>query len=466
MYTVEKSNRSIGLAITTAMVGVMLAGCAGGSAPQASVSAAEAQQAIASGKHKRAIEHAEAAVLAEPRNAEYRAMLGQAYLDAGRFASASTSFQDAVELGDSSARTALSMSLALTGEGRLNEAQDMLRANQGNIAAADLGLAMALAGDSQGAIQVMSNAIRGGDNTVKMRQNLAYAFALAGRWREARLMAAQDVPADMVGQRMEEWAGQAHPQAYQARLAALLDVPANTIDNGQPVQLALGNNPSIDQLAAHAVDDGTSSYAGDAYGSTELAALDSVEADAAWAPAPPQPVAVAAAADNRYAAIPANQPTNFAEAFVAPAPAAAPRRVAPQQDAGSFIAASTKPAAAAVAPRKAAPTLAVASGPVPASGNGSHLVQLGSFASAQGAERAKAIYLRRFPELDGSQMVVTEAVVRGKRYWRVSAAGYNRAESTSMCARVKSSSSDGCITWAEGSPLPGAVDSGVRMARR
>jgi hypothetical protein len=61
--------------------------------------------------------------------------------------------------------------------------------------------------------------------------------------------------------------------------------------------------------------------------------------------------------------------------------------------------------------------------------------------------------------------VITEAVVRGKRYWRVSAAGFDRGGSASMCGRVKSSG-NGCFAWAEGRPMPGAVDRGTRLARR
>ena len=34
-----------------------------------------------------------------------------------------------------------------------------------------------------------------------------------------------------------------------------------------------------------------------------------------------------------------------------------------------------------------------------------------------------------------------------------------------MCGKVKSSGA-GCFAWSEGRPLPGAVDTGVRMARR
>jgi hypothetical protein len=62
-------------------------------------------------------------------------------------------------------------------------------------------------------------------------------------------------------------------------------------------------------------------------------------------------------------------------------------------------------------------------------------------------------------------MVISEAVVKGKRYWRVSAAGFSRTSSTAMCGQVRGSG-QGCIAYAEGRPLPGAVNADVRMARR
>src|SRR5687768_8301967 len=202
------SNRVIGpkiaLAVTTAIAGALLSGCTTSSAAPANVSASRAEAALAAGKHQQAIDHAEAAVLAEPRNAGYRAMLGSAYMDAGRFASAATSFDDAMQLGDNSARTALSLALALTGEGKHQEAAALLNDWEREIATADVGLALALAGQPERGVHLMSNAIRAGDNTPKMRQNLAYAYALSGRWREARLMAEQDVPADQVGDRIAE----------------------------------------------------------------------------------------------------------------------------------------------------------------------------------------------------------------------------------------------------------------------
>jgi hypothetical protein len=36
-----------------------------------------------------------------------------------------------------------------------------------------------------------------------------------------------------------------------------------------------------------------------------------------------------------------------------------------------------------------------------------------------------------------------------------------------MCGRVKNSrAGEGCFAWAESRPLPGAIDTGVRLARR
>ena len=191
------STLMVSFALTTAMAGALLSGCTTPSAAPAGLSASRAEAALASGKHEQAIKHAEAAVLAEPRNAEYRAMLGAAYLDAGRFASAATSFDDAMQLGDSSARTVLSLALAKTGEGKLAEAAALLHDHEGEIATADVGLALALAGEPERGIHLMSNAIRSGENTAKMRQNLAYAYALAGRWREARSGAKQRSGADL-----------------------------------------------------------------------------------------------------------------------------------------------------------------------------------------------------------------------------------------------------------------------------
>jgi len=448
MNRIATSNKVLGprltWTVTTAMAGALLTGCATTAAPSADLSANRAAQAMASGKHERAIAHAEAAVLAEPHNAAYRAMLGSAYLDAGRFASAATSFDDAMTLGDNTARNALSLALALAGQGQYREAAGLLNQWESEIARADLGLALALAGQPERGIHLMGNAIRAGENTPKMRQNLAFAYALAGRWREARLMAAQDVPAGQLDERIEEWASLSSPEAWHLRVAALLQVPAGAADAGQPVQLALANIPTIDQLAAEATalaDADTADLPPLAVASAPLAELPPVVA-AVEAPAP-VPAAV----------------TNFQAAFTAPVPAAVP------QDAGFFV---RNPVVQAVPARPAAIPAAL---PVPAAARavpqaeGTHLVQLGSFANERSARRAWDIYVGKYPQLSGHQMVLSQAVVRGKRYWRVSAAGFARATASSMCGRVKASG-NGCFAYAAGRPLPGAVDTGVRLARR
>jgi len=453
MYRTAKSHRMIGLAVTTALAASLVSGCATKSAPRADLSASKAEAALAGGKFTQAIAHAEAAVLAEPHNAAYRAMLGSAYLDAGRFGSAATSFDDAMKLGDNSTRTALSLALALTGEGRYDQAVAVLNDWDDQIAPADIGLAFALAGQPERGIRVMSNAIRSGDNTPKIRQNLAYSYALAGRWKEARLMASQDVPADQVGSRIEEWAAMAQPEAWQYRVAALIGAPAGVADAGRPVGLALANNPTVEQLAAEA-----SAYA---------------EPEVAEAPAQPvfaYPVASAelppvgdAAPDVEVGAYPAPrtaEPSDFQSAFATIAPSGGSLAQV-TQDALRF---AQEPVVQTAAIRQgAAPRAAQAAGAKRS--DGTHLVQLGSFASEQGARRAWGIYVKRYPDLADHQMVISEAVVKGKRYWRVSAAGYGQASSRAMCGRVKSSG-EGCFAYAEGRPLPGAIDTGVRMAMR
>ncbi|WP_160773203.1 SPOR domain-containing protein [Alteraurantiacibacter buctensis] len=495
------------LAVSTAMAGALLSGCAASPAPRADISATQAQAALAEGRVDRGLRLAEQAVQADPRNAAYRAMLGKAYLDAGRFASAETSFNDAMALGDNSPRTALSLALSLNAQARYGEAAALLNDWEGQIATADLGLALALSGQPERGIHLMGNAIRGGENTVKMRQNLAYAYAVAGRWREARLMAAQDVPADQVGARMAQWAEMASPDAYQLRIARLLGVPAGVRDMGQPAALALNNTPGLEQLAAEA-----SGYA--------VAAAPRAQGElpaAGVAPAPVAPalperrVAIPATASELPAvgrpamdvaagdAAAASQPTDFATAFATAAPSggslaqvtqdairfvnqpvvqSTPTRygATPEQPAAEVPTLAQREAASAGARQVAARAMPLQSASEDAavaalsSADGSHLVQLGSFSSEQGARRAWGIYVSRYPELASHDMVITEAVVRGKRYFRVSAAGFDRTASRAMCNAIDARGGEGCISWAANAPLPGALPSrredSVRLARR
>ncbi|NTZ42314.1 SPOR domain-containing protein [Altererythrobacter sp. SALINAS58] len=450
MTGTNPKTRRIALAATTALATLALGGCATSSAPRADLSAAHAQKEMAQGNHEKAVAHAEAAVQAEPRNAAYRTMLGAAYMDAGRFASAATSFEDALELGDDSARTALSLALAYVAQGEQRAALDLLDEWAPDIAPADLGLALALAGEPDRGVQILGDALRAGETTVKLRQNLAYAYALQGNWSGAKIMAAEDVPAGQLDARIAEWAKSGRPDQAHLRIANVLQVPV-IADAGQPAALALSNNPGPQQLVAEAAEQmaqveipntpPAAQYA-EVRPAAELPPIPTQSAAPAFTPAAavkiaaaPQPVATEAAA----------KPAGFTKAFasseiVQPIPARQPAaREAPKQ-----------------APRTASSSRVA---------GGSHLVQLGSFGSEDRARRAWDIYADRYPELRNHDMVITRALVRGKTYYRVSAGGLRQAAASSMCASVKASG-HGCFTWAEGKPLPGALDQGVRMARR
>lgn len=446
------NSRLVGLALTTALASAALSGCTMGSA-RADIAANRAETALAKGKPDKAVQAAEQAVLGAPRNAAYRAMLGNAYLSSGRFQSAATSLNDAMSLGDTSSRTALSLSLAYIGAGESQKGVAMLDDWRDSIAKGDLGLAYALAGQPERGIRVLEATLRGGENTPKVRQNLAYSYALANRWREARLMAGQDVPADQVSDRIAEWAEAVDPRSFQFRVASLLNVPSDAADPGQPATLALENFPAAEQLASeaaalHQAAAANSQKAGseefaEAFGSgEELPAV-------AQSPAASQPEVALA----RYQAPSTSQPQNFEAAFASPAPqGATPAAVI--ADTVRFV---SEPAVQKMPARfGGAPTPKPASriGAMPVGGG--HLVQLGSFYSEQGARRAWGIYAKRHPSLDGHEMKISKAVVGGKTYWRVAATGFAPADARAMCASVRKAGS-GCIPYSAKSPLPGAV---------
>ena len=108
------------LVLSTMMVGCSLAGRShhpamlsdARAARVASVAAAKARLAMAKHDADLAIGAAETAVAAQPRNADYRMLLGQAYLGAGRFSSAETSFADTLTLDPNRERAALNLALA------------------------------------------------------------------------------------------------------------------------------------------------------------------------------------------------------------------------------------------------------------------------------------------------------------------------------------------------------------------
>jgi Flp pilus assembly protein TadD len=450
MSHIATNKPKIALALTTALASVALSGCATSAAPPSHASVAKAQSALEDGKVSKAVVHAESAVLADPRNAQNRALLGATYLEAGRFQAAATSFSDAIELGDTDPRTVLSYALAQIALGNSYEAVAALDQAQNEINPADLGLALALAGDTNRGVAVLSDALRNGQSTPKIRQNLAYAYALQGNWRAARIMAAEDVPADMVSDRIGEWAEQAAPEQFQTRIANLLQVDP-VYDGGQPAQLALANFPSHGEMVADAAADIDEPALAQA--DAPQIAIDTPVEEPAPEPAPAQSVAVAFATNDTAA--PA-KPRIAANQRAATGPVVQPLPA-------DYTPADTKPAkpksrlAASSSQRRMAATSD--------SSDGTHLVQLGSFSSRKNAERAWGIYQTRYPQLSGRDVVITEAKVGGKTYFRVAAAGYGARSAAALCSTVKAGGK-GCIAYSERRPLPGAIDRGIRVASR
>jgi Flp pilus assembly protein TadD len=452
--------KAIRYAIAGALAASLLAGCSASS----HLASASSREAASHRQHGTAVAGAEAMVAQAPADAAARMALAQIYLEAGRFRSAATTFQDAITLGETSGRAQLSLALAQIGAGDAQAAVAVLDGARDAIPAADRGLALALAGETSRGIAILVDAVRGGENTAKVRQNLAYAFALDGRWREARLTMAQDVPADQIDNRIGEWASMAQPEAVQLRVASLLGVPVTAEDPGQPAALALGATTGGEQLAA------AQAPAPVAPAGEQLAA--------AQAPAPVAPAGELPAVDDVPAAAPAvaaapaaaPAPTAFAEAFAA-APAAVAQPGFISQPVVQPIPAASRPVRAkreegfapqaAAAPRPASRATAAAPRQA-AAANGTHLVQLGSFSSEASARRAWRVFTARNPELRSYRMTITPATVNGKDFWRVAAAGLDGGTAQRVCAGVRNRGG-ACLAYAA-SAVPGRGQRELAMA--
>lgn len=428
----------------------------------------QARRALQQGQLSQALTAIENAVALAPRDVGYRMLLAEIYMKSGRFDSARATFADVVELDPSNSRAGLSLALMHIALDRPQAAVGQLDSLQGRAAAADVGLAYALAGMPERAIEILEPAAREHGATARTRQNLALSYALAGNWERARTVAAQDVsPADL-GPRLRQWAAMARPDARSGQVATLLGVtPAQ--DPGQPVRLALSAPPAAAPAAA----------AGEAYAFAEASPPPApASAYAAYEMPQAPPVdsdwGVPAAAD-----APAAAPVQFAEASppaVAEAssyyvPAAAPEAPAeaPSEEEVQYALAAqtlTRPAPAVV--RAAAVSLPPepafrrrdprpAATPAVRRGNSRFVVQLGSFAVENNAERAWVDAERRFG-LAEHQPLTTTIAHNGRTMHRVSVAGFaGFADAQRLCNSVRnrggvcfvrSEAGDAAVRWA------------------
>ena len=392
--------------------------------------AKKARAASAKGQIDQAVLMAEKAVALSPTNADYRMLLGDAYLKAGRFNSAETSFDDALSLVPDNSRTALKLTLAKIAVGKNDAARSLLDDYRDQLSAADYGLAVGLAGDLEGATQVLESSARSTGDALT-RQNLALVYALSGRWAEARTTAAQDLSPDLIDQRMTQWAMMARPKASWDQVASVLGVtPA--YDAGQPVALALNMGARPVYAASNAT--------------AAPVAFAAVEQPSEPAPVFEAPAQAQAAPVQVAAAVPAPAP-----AFSA-APASgiifAPRQEIVQpirQSARAeapLVRSQSKPMKTALAP--SAPTQKIVA---PGSGrefkSGQFAVQLGAFENRAQAEAAWARAAAKSSTFAGHKPMIGNVTAGGKALKRLAASGYaNRASAQTACNEIKAKGGD------------------------
>ena len=201
--------------------------------------ATRAQAALDAGDFATAVSLAERAVGNTPNDAGFRALLGGAYFGAGRFASAESAYRDSLSLMGNQPQVVLKLALVTIAQGKNDDAMVVLEASRGMLDPADYGLALALAGQPQAAVAALDAAARETGADSRVRQNLALAHALSGNWEQAKLVAAQDIPADQVDARVQQWMTFAKPAKASDQVASLTGITPAASDAGQPVRLAL-----------------------------------------------------------------------------------------------------------------------------------------------------------------------------------------------------------------------------------
>ncbi len=391
----------------------------------AAKSASDARVALEAGKVSKAVGLAETAVAGSPRDGSYRALLGQAYLNDGRFASATAALTEAMELGATDSNTILSLTLAQIAQGKNADAVALLTQHRETVPASDLGLALALAGDSEGAIYVLSEAARAPDAGARTRQNLALAFALSGRWVQARVLASQDLSIAKLEARMAEWSKLAEQPNSQIRVASLIGTKAQQ-DAGMPVRLALSNF-SDTQMAAAAPG-------------VELASADPAPV-ATYAPPPP----VLADAGSAIRSVELPMPERTADGVVPvtelPQPKAAgdviladaaPYRAAPRVEGEGRIRPAQKQAI-----ELATVLIPKAMGFDAKKPNG-WAVQLGAYDSLGIAKEKWGSLKKRNGALANFPASSHAATVNGRTFYRLTVNGLaTRADATSLCNELK-----------------------------
>lgn len=403
-----------------------------------------------------AVNLGERAVEKSPNDAGFRALLGNAYFASGRFASAEAAYRDSLSLVANQPQVVLKLALVQIAQGRNAEALALLGEARGMLEPADYGLAVALAGQPHEAANILENAARQPGADSRLRQNLALAHALSGDWDAARTVAEQDLSADLVDARIQQWMAFAKPAAASDQVAALTGVRPAASDPGQPTRLALRGTATRTAQAAPVAPQ------------SQLVA--------AYAP-PPQPFAA-------YVPPPVAEPVfvpQFDQLAAAPTPEPAPAPVVqapapePQGVATSIAAAATAilqaPAALAemvgltkaeAKPAKVVAKLkpARAAAPVRRDGKANVVVQLGAYGSRERVAHAWDVMTRRYPALRGYSPVTARFDSKSGPVYRLSIKGFDSQRDAIVRCRVLRSNGGNCFVRHV------AGDAPIRMASR
>ena len=442
-----KLNRA-GVTISTLAVAAALGGCANfgsanhvngfvGKIDKTNIGVAtRAQMALEKGDHATAVSLAERAVENSPTDAGFRRLLGNAYLAAGRFASAEAAYKDALSLMPGQPGVALKVVLAQLAQGKAEQALATLDASRDQIDAADAGLAMALAGQPGNAVMTLDEAARQPGADGRVRQNLALAHALAGDWTAARTIAAQDVPGDQLDARIAEWMNFTKAGSAGQKVASLIGVSPAAADPGQPVRLALDAKalPRFAQAAPTAQPAVVPPAA-----PVEVAAADPV----------PQPSFPAPAADPLPAAV-----ADAAAELPSSAPVAAPAEPALAEMVDSIRREPVKASGALPKVSELRRTAAIRFG------KSGVVVQLGAYASPKGVQSGWSNVSRRHAALRSYVPASARFAGRKGTVYRLSVKGFaTDREARLLCEQLKRSGA-ACFVRSQ------AGDSPVRFVSR
>jgi Flp pilus assembly protein TadD len=384
---------------------VAAASSAGKADPQVGL-ATRAMAALNANDAPAAIDFAERAVANTPTDAGFRALLGSAYFAGGRFHSAEAAYKDSLTIDENQPQVILKLALVEIAQGKNVEAVASLNAGRAVLDPSDYGLALALAGHPAAAVTILQTAARQQSADATVRQNLALAYALAGDWSNARIIAAQDVPANQLDDRIQQWMQFAKPAHASDQVASLVGVKPAAVDAGQPVQLALNRaSPAATQVAA----------------------------SVAAPPRPAQPNIVV------EASVPASIPAPVHAVAPAPPPARPTIATLAQSavsEAKAVIASFTN--SAPVAPKPAALRRAAVQTAAARRGNSTAVVQLGAYGSPQRVLTAWDGQARKYGALKAYLPMSARFSSAKGTFYRLSVRGFDSlGQANALCSSLR-----------------------------